>query len=177
MPDDIPQIYFYNHCPKFNKALWIYYTDDQEFKIKKVSLWRTLYELFSKPVIRINNNTIVYMGSRKLIEESKQKKFKPLEWQITWLAVSEWISRNWDIDQFLSFISNRSYYGNGYFGLVEASKGYFGKSPKELNDDEICMLIATTRNPAQDNPKNSNERFLKKVGEVGKLILQSKNWH
>ena len=116
------------------------------------------------------------MASRRLIAESKKDKFRPLDWQITWLAVSEWISRNWDIDQCLSFISNRHYYGNGYFGLVEASKGYFGKAPEELNTDEICMLIATTWGPTRYNPTEKNEKFVKKTNEIKSVILQSKNW-
>jgi membrane peptidoglycan carboxypeptidase len=123
-----------------------------------------------------DSDDIVYKASRILIAESKKHNFRPLDWQITWLAVSEWISRNWDIDQCLSFISNRSYYGNGYYALVEASKGYFGKTPEELDTDEICMLIATTWSHTQYNPKNKNEKFIKKSNEVKSLILQSKNW-
>lgn len=175
--NDIPQMYFYNHSPRFNRALWIYYTDDQKFGIKKVSLWRALYEFLSKRRVGgRDSDSIVYMASRILIAGSKKESFKHLDWQITWLAVSEWISRNWDIDQCLSFISNRSYYGNGYYGLVEASKGYFSKTPEELNTDEICMLIATTWGPTRYNPTNRNEKFIKKTNEIKSVILQSKNW-
>lgn len=176
MPNDVPKMYFDNLCPKFNKALWIYYTDDQEFRIKKISLWRVLYEFLSKRRVERDRDSVVYMASRKLIEESKKHNFRPLDWQITWLAVSEWISRNWDIDQCLSFLSNRTYFGNGCFGLAEASKFYFGKSPKELSDDEIYMLVATTWSPTQYNPKNQNEKFFKKTEKVKSVILQSKNW-
>jgi len=96
---------FYNHSPRFNRALWIYYTDDQELRIKKVSLWRTLYESSSKRRgWGRDSDDIVYMASRILIAGSKKENFKHLDWQITWLAVSEWISRNWGIDQCLSFL-------------------------------------------------------------------------
>lgn len=176
VPNDIPKIYFDNHCPKFNRALWIYYTDDQEFKMTKISLWKTLYKFVSKRGLGKDSDYIIYMASRKLIGESKKGNFRPLNWQITWLAVSEWISRNWNIDQCLSFLSNRTYFGNGCFGITEASRVYFGKTPEELNSDEICMLIATTWGPTRYNPTNKNEKFIKKTNEIKSVILQSKNW-
>jgi membrane carboxypeptidase/penicillin-binding protein PbpC len=176
-PNDIPQMYFYNHSPRFNRALWIYYTDDQEFRIKKVSLWRALYEFLSKRRVGgRNSDDIVYMASRMLIAESKKHNLRPLDWQITWLAVSEWISRNWDIDQCLSLLSNRTYFGDGCFGIAEASKVYFAKTPEELNTDEICMLIATTWSHTQYDPRKKNEKFIRKTNEIKSVILQSKNW-
>jgi membrane carboxypeptidase/penicillin-binding protein len=135
-----------------------------------------LYELLFRREIEKDSDTIIYMASHILFREAKSRSFKPLSWQITSLALSEWISRNWDINQCLSFISNRSYYGNGYYGLVEASRAYFGKPSDELNADEICMLIATTLAPTRYNPTNKNERFVKKSEEIKNVILRSKNW-
>jgi len=73
------------------------------------------------------------------------------------------------------FPTNRAYFGNGCFGITEASKVYFGKTPAELNTDEICMLLATTWGPTRYNPANKNGKFIKKTNEIKSVILQSKN--
>lgn len=65
---------------------------------------------------------------------------------------------------------NTSYFGNGYYGIKEASNGYFNKEPKDLSLDEASMLAgipnapsvyAPTKNP--DLAKKRQEHVLRKM--------------
>lgn len=43
---------------------------------------------------------------------------------------------------------NTIYFGNGYYGIYEASQGYYGKEPSELNDYEAIMLAGIPNAPS-----------------------------
>ena len=43
---------------------------------------------------------------------------------------------------------NTIYFGNGYYGIYEASQGYYGKEPSELNDYEAIMLAGVPNAPS-----------------------------
>ena len=40
------------------------------------------------------------------------------------------------------------YFGDGYYGLKEASEGYFDKSVDELTEDEITLLAGLPKAPS-----------------------------
>ena len=49
------------------------------------------------------------------------------------------------------------YYGNGYYGLKEASLGYFNKEPKDLTLEEASLLAGIPNAPSVYSPnKNKN---------------------
>lgn len=43
---------------------------------------------------------------------------------------------------------NTSYFGDGYYGIYQASFGYYDKSPKDLNLDEASMLAGVPNAPS-----------------------------
>ena len=71
---------------RFNRALWIYYTDDKEMELKKITLFSTIYKLTKADnlmqIIKDSDN-VVYMASRYIYAESKKRNLTGLEWQVT----------------------------------------------------------------------------------------------
>ncbi|KUO96163.1 biosynthetic peptidoglycan transglycosylase [Ferroacidibacillus organovorans] len=51
--------------------------------------------------------------------------------------------------------TNLIYYGNGAYGLYNASLTYFGVSPSALNDGELTMLAGIPNDPYGDDPLRS----------------------
>ena len=43
---------------------------------------------------------------------------------------------------------NTAYFGSGYYGIYQASFGYYNKSPKDLNLDEASMLAGVPNAPS-----------------------------
>lgn len=54
--------------------------------------------------------------------------------------------------QILEMYFNEIYYGNGAWGIAQAARLYFDKSPEELTDAECAMLAGVQKNPARYNP-------------------------
>ena len=55
-------------------------------------------------------------------------------------------------DEILELYVNAIYFGSGYYGIYEASQGYFGKDPEELNDYECTMLAGIPNAPSVYSP-------------------------
>ena len=49
------------------------------------------------------------------------------------------------------------YFGDGYYGIKEASNGYFGKEPDKLTLDEITLLAGIPNAPSVYSLSNSEE--------------------
>ncbi|NLX70221.1 MAG: hypothetical protein GX024_04895 [Clostridiales bacterium] len=149
-------------------------------ELEKITLFGTIYKLTkTEKLMQIikDSDNVVYMASRYIIyAENKKRNLTVLDWQVTWLAVAKWISENWDIDRCLSYLADRIYYGHGYYGLKEASTGYFDKEPKDLSIEEISMLIAATTSPSYYDIRNKDEKLLNKSDEIKEMILKSKSW-
>ncbi|MGB9081358.1 MAG: PBP1A family penicillin-binding protein [Desulfuromonadaceae bacterium] len=54
--------------------------------------------------------------------------------------------------QILEMYFNEIYYGNGVWGIAQAARLYFDKSPEELTDAECAMLAGVQKNPSRYNP-------------------------
>ena len=87
------------------------------------------------------------------------------------------IEKNYSKDEILTLYVNTCYFGEGYYGIYEASKGYYNKEPKDLNLDEASMLAgvpnAPTVNP--DLAKKRQEHVLDKMVEYGYISQEEAN--
>jgi membrane carboxypeptidase/penicillin-binding protein len=54
--------------------------------------------------------------------------------------------------QILEMYFNEIYYGNGAFGIAQAARLYFDKSPEELTEGESILLAGVPKNPRRYNP-------------------------
>lgn len=86
------------------------------------------------------------------------------------------IEKNYDKDEILELYLNTSYFGDGYYTVKEASRGYFGKEPEDMTDYECIMLAgipnapsvyAPTKNP--DLAKQRQRQVVEKMIENGYL--------
>lgn len=57
--------------------------------------------------------------------------------------------------EILELYLNTSYYGDGYYTIKEASIGYFGKLPKDMNEYEATMLAGIPNAPSKYAPTKS----------------------
>ena len=55
----------------------------------------------------------------------------------------------------LEFYINTIYFGEGYYGIKEASNGYYNKDPKDLTLYEATLLAGVPNAPSVYNPKAS----------------------
>lgn len=67
------------------------------------------------------------------------------------------LENNYDKDEILEIYINTIYFGDGYYGIKEASNGYLNKSPTDLTISEATMLAGVPNAPSIYAPtKNLN---------------------
>ncbi len=89
------------------------------------------------------------------------------------------LEKNYDKDEILELYINTSYYGDGYYTIKEACKGYFNKDVDKMNDYESIMLAGIPNAPSVYAPtKNLNlakqrqKQVITKMIEYGYLTEQ-----
>ena len=77
------------------------------------------------------------------------------------LAISIAIEQNYSKDEILEMYLNSVYYGENAFGIEEAAKAYFNKSPSELDLAESSMLIGLLPAPSAYSPISGSMEYAK----------------
>ncbi len=92
------------------------------------------------------------------------------------------LENNYSKDEILELYFNTIYFGEGYYGVREASKGYYKKEPKDLTLYEASMLAgipnapsvyAPTVNP--DLAKSRQGKVIRSMVEYGYLSQEEAN--
>ncbi|MBI5484951.1 MAG: transglycosylase domain-containing protein, partial [Deltaproteobacteria bacterium] len=83
-----------------------------------------------------------YLSAEKTIERKLEEARLAIEFE-------EKFSKK----QILEMYFNEIYYGNGAWGIAQAARLYFDKSPEELTDAECALLAGVQKNPARYNPR------------------------
>lgn len=67
---------------------------------------------------------------------------------------------------------NSSYFGDGYYGIYEASIGYYHKEPKDLNLDEASMLAGVPNAPSVYAPTVNPDLAKKRQAHVLERMVE-----
>lgn len=92
------------------------------------------------------------------------------------------VERTYTKDEILDMYLNSIYYGEGAFGIDEASKVYFGKSAADLTLAESAMLVGVLPAPSAYSPisgdsekaKKQQSLVLRRMVEDGKITQEQK---
>ena len=84
------------------------------------------------------------------------------------------LEKNYNKNEIFELYVNIAYFGDGYYGIYDASYGYYNKSPKDLNLDESSMLAGVPNAPSVYAPtvnptlaKQRQQHVIKKMLEYG----------
>lgn len=58
------------------------------------------------------------------------------------------LENNYSKDEIFELYVNTAYFGDGYYGIRQASQGYYNKEPKDLNLSEASMLAGIPNAPS-----------------------------
>jgi 1A family penicillin-binding protein len=75
--------------------------------------------------------------------------------------------------QILNAYLNAVYFGDGYYGVEAASRGYFGKPAADLEPHEAALLAGIVRSPSGYSPTGSPKRALARRNLVLRLMRDS----
>ena len=67
---------------------------------------------------------------------------------------------------------NTAYFGSGYYGIKEASKGYYDKKPKKLDLNESSMLAGVVNAPSVYSPTKNPDLAKKRQNHVLRKMVK-----
>ena len=96
-----------------------------------------------------------YLSQDQTVERKAKEFFLALE-----------LTKKYSKDQILTMYLNNAYFGNGVWGVEDASKKYFGVSASEVSLDQAATLAGMLKGPELYNPLNSVQDSTNRRGTV-----------
>ncbi len=75
-------------------------------------------------------------------------------------------------EEILALYVNIIYYGDGYYGVFDASQGYFGKDPSDLTLYEATLLAGFPQSPSRYQLSNGYELINKRQKNIVSVMLE-----
>lgn len=171
----------FNDLPK-NYLNAVVAVEDHRFyehgPIDIIAIGRAIWVNVSNWELREGGSTITQQLAKNVVlsqEETASRKLGEV------IAAFD-IERNYSKDEILTLYVNTCYFGEGYYGIYEASMGYYGKEPKDLNLDEATMLAGVPNAPSvyaptvnPDLARRRQEHVLEKMVEYGYINEEEAN--
>lgn len=146
----------YNDIPEdFVKAL-VSIEDRRYFKhngIDVISIGRAVVTDLRERSLVEGGSTITQQLAKN-IYFSREKKFSR---KVAEVFVAFNLEKNYSKEDILELYINIVYFGDGHYGIKQASLGYFNKLPKDLNLSEITMLAGLPNAPSVYALSNKTE--------------------
>lgn len=108
--------------------------------------------------------------TQQLARNSQLTSRRTFERKIREAALASRLEQRYTKRQILEAYLNAVYFGDGYYGVEAASRGYFHKSAMDLEAHEAALLAALVRSPANDEPCASPKRALARRNLVLRLM-------
>ena len=143
-----------------------------------IAIGRALYVNLTNWELREGGSTITQQVAQNVIfsqEDSFTRKLGEI------FAAYD-LEKNYTKNEVFELYVNTSYFGDGYYGIYEASMGYYNKEPKDLNLDEASMLAGVPNAPSAYAPtvnlnlaKKRQDHVLNKMVEYGYISQDEAN--
>jgi 1A family penicillin-binding protein len=115
----------------------------------------SLPSLFRALFLDLSHGKILYGGStitQQLVKNALLNSKKNYLRKVQELILAQEIERRYSKDEILEMYLNSVYFGEGAFGIENASQNYFGKHVKDLSLSEQAFLTAILPSPSKLSP-------------------------
>ena len=143
-----------------------------------IAIARALYVNLTNWELREGGSTITQQVAKNVIfsqEETFTRKLGEI------FAAYD-LEKNYSKNEIFELYVNTSYFGDGYYGIYDASHGYYNKEPKDLTLAEASMLAGVPNAPSvyaptvnPDLAKERQEHVLDKMLEYGYITQEEAN--
>ena len=136
------------------------------------ALLRAVKAMVQNGEVKQGGSTITMQLARNIFlsqEKTWQRKVEEM-------YIATELENKYSKDQILEFYLNNIYFGNGYYGIQSAARGYFDSDVENLSLSQIAFLCAIPNNPTlydpvtnKDNAVSRRDRILKNMLDDGKI--------
>lgn len=133
-----------------------------------IAIARAIWVNIKNWELREGGSTITQQVAKNLVftqEETVERKLGEF------LAAFD-LEKNFSKNEIFALYVNTAYFGDGYYGIYEASKGYYNKEPKDLNLNEASMLAGVPNAPSVYAPTVNLNLAKKRQAHVLKSMVK-----
>lgn len=120
--------------------------------------------------------------SQQLVKNTQLSNEKTISRKLKEFKLTKELENNYSKDEILELYLNNIYFGNGCYGIENASRHYFGKSATTLTLDESALLAGSINAPSvydiEKNPEKALSRrnlILELMQKYGKISIDELN--
>lgn len=135
-----------------------------------IAICRAIFTNIKNGKLQEGGSTITQQVAKNIIFSQEQSLFRKLGE----IFAAYDLEKNYSKNQIFELYVNTAYFGDGYYGVYDASYGYYNKNPKDLNLDEASMLAGIPNAPSLYSPnvnlnlaKKRQAHVIKKLQEYG----------
>ena len=143
-----------------------------------IAVFRAIYINISNWELKEGGSTITQQVAKNVILSQDETLSRKLGEVFAAYDLEKHYSKN----EILELYVNTSYFGEGYYGIYDASMGYYNKEPKDLTLDEASMLAGVPNAPSvyaptvnPDLAKKRQTHVLNKMVEYGYISQEQAN--
>lgn len=135
-----------------------------------IAICRAFYTNLKNKELQEGGSTITQQVAKNIIFSQEQTWTRKLGE----IFAAYDLEKNYTKNQIFEIYVNTAYFGEGYYGIYEASHRYYKKEPKDLTLDEASMLAGIPNAPSIYSPnvninlaKKRQAHVIKKMQEYG----------
>lgn len=156
----------YKDLPDDIKNAFVAIEDKRFYQHKGVDLASTVNAAF----LLVKNKGEVQRGGSTITQQLARNTYLSFtvsyERKIREIFLALGLEQRYSKEQILEFYINSINFGNGYFGIGAAAKGYFGKTVDKLSLSEIAFLCAIPNNPTFYNPRTNFDHTISRRNTI-----------
>ena len=132
-----------------------------------IALLRAVKALLETGELSQGGSTITMQLARNIfLNQDKNWRRKVEEIFIAWE-----LEEKFEKEDIIEYYLNNIYFGNGYYGIGAASRGYFNRRVDQLNLSQIAFLCAIPNNPTLYDPLTNIENTIARRDRILKNML------
>lgn len=109
-----------------------------------IAIGRAIFTNIKRKAFREGGSTITQQVAKNVILSQERSWVR----KIAEVFAAFDLEKNYSKREIFELYVNTSYFGDGYYGIYDASYGYYNKSPLDLNLDESSMLAGIPNAPS-----------------------------
>ena len=161
----------YDELPEIYKSAVISAEDKRFFShcgVDLISISRALWNDLKAGAFVEGGSTI----SQQLMKNQYFTQEKKLERKFAEIFAALELEKKYEKEEIFEMYVSTIYFGSGYYGIAEAAKGYYGKTPEELSDSEAIMLAGLPNAPSAYSLDSSPELAKQRMRQVLDKMLE-----
>lgn len=140
-----------------------------------IGIGRALFNNIKSGELKEGGSTITQQVAKNIIFSQEQSFTRKLGE----LFASFDLEKNYTKNEIFELYVNTAYFGDGYYGIYDASMGYYNKDPKDLDLNESTMLAGVPNAPSVYAPtvnpslaKKRQKHVINKMLEYGYITIE-----